>query len=211
MQMKREAEQKKLHRMAKVHDFLKIWQGSKTLRATQKESRTQNEQTNAVRYISDTEVIVKSSGSNFHHDGAAAFKLLEKWPVPPSFSAQDLPGGRTHVLNVRWIEHIYRHPAHSDENCSPKSISDNENWLNCNGDLDNPNDSEDNWEGDNESDMDLDNSKDNSETPEVRNVSVVLNVPGFIWPIRQSKRKVEKVFLTANIMETKRNKGIKNK
>jgi hypothetical protein len=29
----------------------------------------------AVGYISDTEEIVKASWSNFHHDGAAAFKL----------------------------------------------------------------------------------------------------------------------------------------
>jgi hypothetical protein len=38
MEMKREAEAKKLHQMAKVHDFLEMWQGSQTLRATQKES-----------------------------------------------------------------------------------------------------------------------------------------------------------------------------
>jgi hypothetical protein len=31
MEMKREAEEKKLHRMAKVHDFLEMWQGSQTL------------------------------------------------------------------------------------------------------------------------------------------------------------------------------------
>jgi hypothetical protein len=31
MEMKREAEQKKLHRMAKVHDFLEMWQGSQKL------------------------------------------------------------------------------------------------------------------------------------------------------------------------------------
>ena len=37
--MKRAAEEKKLHRMAKVHDFLEMWQGSQNLRATQKESR----------------------------------------------------------------------------------------------------------------------------------------------------------------------------
>jgi len=42
MELKREAEEKKLHRMAKVYDFLEMWQGSQTLRATQKESRAQN-------------------------------------------------------------------------------------------------------------------------------------------------------------------------
>jgi hypothetical protein len=31
MEMKREAEEKKLNRMAKVHDFLQMWQGSQTL------------------------------------------------------------------------------------------------------------------------------------------------------------------------------------
>jgi hypothetical protein len=54
----------------------------------------------AIGYISDTKGIVKASGSNFHHDGAAAFKLSEKSPVPPALSAKDLPGGRTQVLNV---------------------------------------------------------------------------------------------------------------
>jgi hypothetical protein len=31
MEMKREVEEKKLHRMAKVHDLLEMWQGSQTL------------------------------------------------------------------------------------------------------------------------------------------------------------------------------------
>jgi hypothetical protein len=31
MEMKREADEKTLHRMAKVHDFLEMWQGSLTL------------------------------------------------------------------------------------------------------------------------------------------------------------------------------------
>jgi len=37
-EMKTEAEERKLHRMAKVHDFLEMWQGSQNVRATQKES-----------------------------------------------------------------------------------------------------------------------------------------------------------------------------
>jgi hypothetical protein len=131
--------------------------------------------------------------------------------VPPALSAKDLPGGRTQVLNVRRIKRIDRHPAESDEDSSPESISDTENWLNWNGDLDNPNDSEDDWEADNESDMELDNCSEVSETLEVRNVSAAPNVPGLIRPIRQSKKKVEKALLTVNIMETRRNKGIKKK
>jgi len=77
IEMKREAEEKKLHRMAKVHDFLEKWQGSQNLPAAQKESRAQNKQMTAVGYISDTEEKVKASWSNFQHDGAAAFKLSE--------------------------------------------------------------------------------------------------------------------------------------
>jgi hypothetical protein len=100
-EMNREAEENKLHRIAKVHNILEMWQGSQTLRDTQKESRTQNEQMTAVGSISDTEETVKASGSIFHHHGVAAFKLSEKSLVPPALSAKDLPGGRTQVLNVR--------------------------------------------------------------------------------------------------------------
>jgi len=59
--------------------------------------------------------------------------------------------------------------------------------------------------------MDLDNGSDVSETLEVRTVSGAPNVPGLSWPIRQSKKKVELALVTVNIMETRRNKGIKNK
>jgi len=55
----------------------------------------------AVGYISDTEEIIKASWSNLQHHGAAAFKLSEKSPVPPALPANDIPGGRTQVLNVR--------------------------------------------------------------------------------------------------------------
>jgi hypothetical protein len=66
-----------LHRMAKVHDFLEMWQGSQNQCATQKESRASNKQMAAIAYIVDTQEIVKASWSHFQHDGAAAFKLSE--------------------------------------------------------------------------------------------------------------------------------------
>ena len=125
-----------------------------------------NKQLTVIGYISDTEEIVNASWSLFQHDGVAALKLLEKSLVPPALSAKDLPGGQTQVLNVRRIRQINRHPAKSDEDSSPESISDTKNWLNWNGDLDNPNDSEDDWEADNESDIELDNSSEHSETLE---------------------------------------------
>jgi len=71
---------KKLHWMAKLHNFLEMWQGSQNLRATQKESRAQNKQITAVGYISDTEEFVKASSSLFQPDGAAAFRLSKRSP-----------------------------------------------------------------------------------------------------------------------------------
>jgi hypothetical protein len=100
-EMKKEAEERKLHTMAKVHDFLEIWQGSQNLCATQKESCAQNKQMTAIGYISDTEEIIKACWSLFQHDGGAAFKLSERSPLPPALSAKDLPGGRTQILNDR--------------------------------------------------------------------------------------------------------------
>jgi hypothetical protein len=77
--------------------------------------------------------------------------------------------------------------------------------------LDNSNDSEDDWEADNESDTEQDNGSEVSQSLEVQNVSAAPNLPGLIRPIQQSKKKVEKALVTVNIMETRRNKGIKKK
>jgi len=73
LEMKKQGEERKLHRMAKVHDFLEMWQGSQNLHATQKESRAQDKQITAVGYISDTEGIFKAPWSLFQHDGVAVF------------------------------------------------------------------------------------------------------------------------------------------
>jgi hypothetical protein len=59
-EIKKEPEEKKLYRMAKVQDFLEMWQRCQNLRATQKESRAQNQNMTAVGYLSDTEEIVKA-------------------------------------------------------------------------------------------------------------------------------------------------------
>jgi hypothetical protein len=99
-QMTKEAEERKLHRMAKVHNLMEMGQGSQNLCVTRKESRAKNSQMPALGYISDMEGIVKASWSLFHHDGAAAFKLSERSPLPVALSAKDLPGGRTQILNV---------------------------------------------------------------------------------------------------------------
>ena len=77
--------------------------------------------------------------------------------------------------------------------------------------MDNPNDSKDDWEADNESDVELENGSEVSESQEVRNVSVAPDDPVLIWVIRQSKKKVEQALVTVNIMETRSNQGIKKK
>jgi len=59
--------------------------------------------------------------------------------------------------------------------------------------------------------MEPHNSIEYSETPEQQKVSAAPNVPGLIRPIRRSQKKVEQTMMTVNIMETRRNKGIKNK
>jgi len=151
-EMKEEAEERKLHRMAKVHDLLEMWLGSHNLHDTQKESRAQNKQMTAVGYISDTDEIVKASWSLCQHDGAAAFKLSERSPLPPALSAKNLPGGRTQILNLHRIRRINSHPVESDEDSAPESVLDTDDGLNWNGDLDIPNDSEDDCAADDESD-----------------------------------------------------------
>jgi len=65
-EIKKELEEPKLNRMAKVYDFLEMWQGSQNLHATQRESRVKYKQMTAVRYISDTEEIMKASWSPFN-------------------------------------------------------------------------------------------------------------------------------------------------
>ena len=108
----------------------------------QNESCAQIKQMTAVGHISDMGEIVQASWTNFQHDGAAAFQLSERSPLPPAWFANDLPGEHTPVFNVHWIRTIDRHPAGCDLDSAPDSISDTENWLDWNGALDIPNESE---------------------------------------------------------------------
>jgi hypothetical protein len=94
---------------------------------------------------------------------------------------------------------------------SMESISDTENWLNWNGDFDNPNESGDNREADNESVRELDNSSKVSDSPEQQMVSVALNVPRLIRSIQWLNKQVEQAFRMVNIMERKRNKAVKKR
>jgi len=77
-EMKAEVDERKFQWLAKVHDFLEMWQGSQNQHATQKESRARNKQMTTVGHISVTKEIVKASWTLFQHDGVAAFKLSER-------------------------------------------------------------------------------------------------------------------------------------
>jgi len=93
----------------------------------------------------------------------------------------------------------------------PESISDTEDWLNWNGDLDNPNDSEDDCAADIESTIEQDNSIEDPECPEQRAVSAAPNDPGLIRPTRKANRPAGMVWMMVNAIETRRNKGVKKK
>ena len=141
----------------------------------------------------------------------APFKLSERSPLPPALSAKDLPGGRTQILNVRHIRRINLHPVKSDEDSAPGSISDTEDWLNGNGHLINPNDSEEDCAVDDDSDIEHTNCIEDPECPVLQELRAAANVPGLVRPTLKSKREAEKVLVTVNGAETRRNKGGKKK
>jgi len=208
-EMKKEAEDRKLHRMAKVHDFLEMWQGWQILRATQKESHYQNKTMTAVGYTSDTKEIVKASWSLFQHHGAAACKLSGRSPLPPALSAQDLPGGQTQISNVCQIRRIGWHPVITHEDSSPESFSGNKNRLNWNSDLDNPNYCGDDCAADEGYENERDNGIEDGEIPELRHVCAAPNIPWLIRPTQKSRIQAENVLVTVTTTETRRNEGMK--
>jgi len=80
-------------------------------------------------------------------------------------------------LNVRRIRRINPHPVKSDNDSAPESISETDDWLNRNRDLDNPNDSEDDCAADNESDIGPNSGIEDLECPEQQDVRAASNVP----------------------------------
>jgi len=77
--------------------------------------------------------------------------------------------------------------------------------------LDNPNDSEDDCAANDASDIGPNNGIEDLEFPEQQDVSAVPHVPGLVRPTQKSKRQAEKVLVTVNAVETRRNKGGKEK
>jgi hypothetical protein len=97
------------------------------------------------------------------------------------------------------------------QDCTPETIADTDDWLHGNGDLDDPNDSEEDCSADNDSDMEYNNCFEDPECPEKQDVSGAPNVPGLVRPTRKTKRQAEKVIMTVNAAETRRNTGGKKK
>jgi hypothetical protein len=159
-EMKREVEERKLHWLAKVNEFLEMWQGSQHVGATEKESRAQRKPMTAVGFISDRHAIVNASWSLFQHDGAASFKLSERSPWPPALSAKDHSGGRTRISIVCRILRINCHPINIDQDSAPENVFDTDYWFNWNGAFDDPNDSEEDWAADDVSEIQHNNDVD---------------------------------------------------
>jgi len=77
--------------------------------------------------------------------------------------------------------------------------------------LDNPNDSKYDCAAENESEIDHINGLDDPECPEQQDVIAAPNVSRLVQPIWKSMRQAEKVFVTVNAIEMRRNKGVKKK
>jgi hypothetical protein len=112
-------------------------------------------------------------------------------------------------MNVRQIRRIIRHQIDNDQDSAPESFSDTNNWLNCNGDQDNPNDSEDGCAADNASDIERDDAIEHLEIAEPRNVIAAPTDPRLIRPTQQSTRQVENALVMVNTTETRRQNGMK--
>jgi len=76
-------------------------------------------------------------------------------------------------------------PEQRDVIPAPNSISNTDHWLLWNGDFDNPNDSKDDWVADDESDIEQDDSIEDPEYPEQRDVSPAPNFTRLILPTQK--------------------------
>jgi hypothetical protein len=209
LELNHEAEESKVLSVAMVYNNLELWQGSQHLNATMTESHAQNTQVTAVGYSANTKEVLKALWSNFQHDGASAFTLSEKSPLPPALSAKDIPGGRTQVLHLGLFQRINRYPVESDDDSAPESISLAERWLNWNADLDNPNVREDDWDAEDKSNPAQGNGFDGEESPNHQDKHTTQYVPGLLWLTRRLLTQPDRGLMTFTAMETWRNLGHK--
>jgi hypothetical protein len=92
--------------------------------------------------------------------------------------AKDLSDGRTQVLKMCQIRRIDHISSESDQDCALEIISNCDNWLNWNGDLDNPNNSEADSMADDECVIVECGGNKASVSPETHIVSSVMNISG---------------------------------
>jgi hypothetical protein len=114
-------------------------------------------------------------------------------------------------LNVNQIGRINHDPVESDVDSAPAIILDTKDRVNWNGNLDISNDSEEDCGAAVDYDIEQNSGIEDAECTEQQHLSATPNVSGLIWPTRQSKRQVEKVFVTVDAIEMWRNKGVKIK
>jgi len=176
-----------------------------------KESHTHNKQMTALQCISDMDEIVQASWSLFQHAGEAAFKLSARSPLAPALTAKDFPGGQTQIVNAGSIRRINRHTVRRDKDSAPESVSDTDDWVYWNGDLHNPNDSENDCAVDDDSHIPHINSSEHPQCPEQEVVNAVRNIARLVWPIWKSMRYAEKVLVMLNAVELGRNSRGKKK
>jgi len=141
----------------------------------------------------------------------AAYKSSDRSPVLTAYTTKDLPGGQSQQINVCQTKRIECHPAESNEACAPESISDTKNWLNWNNHLDNPNNSKDDWEAHDQSDIEQDNGIDEPDILERQDVTATANVPRQIRQTTRSKNTADKRLMKVNTMEMRRNERNMNK
>jgi len=112
-------------------------------------------------------------------------------------------------MNVCQIRRIKLHPVESDEDTVPESISNTEDSLNWNEDLNNPNDCEDNCMANDESDIKQEYSIEDPQCPEQQDVSAAPNDSRLIYPTQKSKTHTDQQLVTLNAIEMRMNKGVK--
>jgi hypothetical protein len=108
------------------------------------------------------------------------------------------------------MHRINCHRVQSDDNSTPDNISPTDVSLTWNGDLDNPNDQEEDYAADDESNIEHNHGSEDLECPEQQDVSAAPNVPGLVWPTCKSKWQAQKVIVTVNAVQTRRNNGGNN-
>ena len=110
-------------------------------------------------------------------------------------------------MNVRRISRINCHTVESDKDSAPERISDTQDWLKCNGNLDNPNDREEDCAAYDDSDIEHHNCMEDPQCTEQQEVSAAPNVLRVVRPTRKLKRQPETLLVRVNAAETLRNKG----